>query len=106
MDLQLPVQSVPITTKVVSSNPVHGKVYLIQYYVMKVCQLLVRGQWFSLCTPVSYANKTESHLTEILLKVAISIINQTKLSQINKKKSQQLLDLQPSVAFYLDEERP
>jgi hypothetical protein len=24
LDLQLPVQSVPITTKVVSSNPVHG----------------------------------------------------------------------------------
>jgi hypothetical protein len=27
MDLQLPVQSVPITTNVVSSNPVHGEVY-------------------------------------------------------------------------------
>ena len=26
--------SVPITTKVVSSNPIHGEVYLI-YYVMK-----------------------------------------------------------------------
>ena len=26
-DLQLPVQSVPITTKVVSSNPVHDEVY-------------------------------------------------------------------------------
>jgi hypothetical protein len=34
-DLQLPVQLMPITTNVVSSNPVHGKVYLIQYYVMK-----------------------------------------------------------------------
>jgi hypothetical protein len=33
--LQLPVQSVPITTKVVSSNPVHGKVYSIQHYVIK-----------------------------------------------------------------------
>jgi hypothetical protein len=32
LDLQLPVQSVPITTKVVSSNPVHGKVYSIQHY--------------------------------------------------------------------------
>ena len=38
LDLQLPVQSVPITTKVVSSNPVHDKVYLIQHYVIKfVC---------------------------------------------------------------------
>ena len=35
LDLQLPVQSVPITTKVVSSNPVHGEVYSIQNYVIK-----------------------------------------------------------------------
>jgi hypothetical protein len=27
LDLQLPVQSMSITTQVVSSNPVHGKVY-------------------------------------------------------------------------------
>jgi len=32
-NVQLPMQSVPITTNVVSSNPVHGKVYSIQYYV-------------------------------------------------------------------------
>jgi hypothetical protein len=31
LNLQLPVQSVPITTKVVSSNPVHDQVYLIHY---------------------------------------------------------------------------
>jgi hypothetical protein len=36
MDLQLPVQSVPITTKVVSSSPTHGEVYLIQHYVIKL----------------------------------------------------------------------
>ena len=35
LDLQLPVQSVHITTKVVSLNPVHGEVYLIQHYVIK-----------------------------------------------------------------------
>jgi len=37
LDLQLPVQSVPITTNVVSSNPVqlHGEVYSIQHYVTK-----------------------------------------------------------------------
>ena len=33
--LQLPMQSVPITTKVVSSNLDHGEVYLIQPYVVK-----------------------------------------------------------------------
>jgi hypothetical protein len=35
LDLQLPVQSVPITPKVVSSNPIHGEVYSIQHYVIK-----------------------------------------------------------------------
>ena len=29
------VQSVPITTKVVSSNPTHSEVHLIQHYVIK-----------------------------------------------------------------------
>ena len=38
--LQLPVQSVPITTKVMSSNPAHGGMYSIQHYVIKfVCDL-------------------------------------------------------------------
>jgi hypothetical protein len=35
LNLQLHVQSVPITTKVVSYNPAHGEVYLIQHYVIK-----------------------------------------------------------------------
>jgi hypothetical protein len=35
VDLQLPMQSVPFTTKVVSSNPVHGELYSIQHYVIK-----------------------------------------------------------------------
>ena len=30
-----PCNQVPITTKVVSLNPVHGKVYSIQHYVIK-----------------------------------------------------------------------
>jgi hypothetical protein len=34
-DLQLPVQSMSITTKVVSSNFVHGEVYSIRHYVIK-----------------------------------------------------------------------
>ena len=33
--LQLPVQSMSITTKVVSWNSVHGEVYSIQHYVIK-----------------------------------------------------------------------
>ena len=35
LDLQLPVQSVCITTTVVSLNPTDGKVYSIQCYVIK-----------------------------------------------------------------------
>ena len=35
LDLQLPVQSEPITSKVVNLNPIHGEVYLIQRYVIK-----------------------------------------------------------------------
>jgi hypothetical protein len=35
LDLQLPVKSEPITTKVVSLNPNHGEMYSIQRYVIK-----------------------------------------------------------------------
>ena len=35
LDLQLTIQSVPITSKVVSSNPVHGEMYSIQHYMIK-----------------------------------------------------------------------
>ena len=35
LDLKLPVQSVPITTKFVSLNLVHDGVYSIQHYVIK-----------------------------------------------------------------------
>jgi hypothetical protein len=35
LDLQLPVQSVPITTKVVSLNPVHCEVYSIQHCLIE-----------------------------------------------------------------------
>ena len=35
LDLQLPVQSVPIITKVVSPNPAQGEMYSMQHYVKK-----------------------------------------------------------------------
>ena len=34
LDLQLPMHSVLITTKVVSLNPAYGDVYLIEHYVI------------------------------------------------------------------------
>jgi hypothetical protein len=77
MDLQVPVQSVPITTKVVSSNPIHGKVYSIQHYMIKFVSDLsvVTGWWFSLGDLVSSTNKSDCHnITEILLKVVLITI--------------------------------
>jgi hypothetical protein len=40
LDLKLLMQSVPITTKVVSLNPVHGDVYSIHYVIKFVNDLL------------------------------------------------------------------
>jgi len=80
LDLQLHVQSVPITTKVVSSNPLRRGV-LETTLCDKVCQLLATGWWFSPGIPVSSTNKTDHHdIAQILLKVALSTIkpNQTK----------------------------
>jgi hypothetical protein len=64
---------VPITTNVVSSNTFYGQVYSIQHYVLK------SGRWYSLGAPVSATNKTDHHdITEILLKVALNTVKQTK----------------------------
>ena len=43
--LQLPVQSLPITTKLLSLNPVHGEMYLIQHYVIKLFLLYARSSF-------------------------------------------------------------
>ena len=46
LDLQLPVQSVPITTNIVNSNPVDGELYSIQHYVMKFVRSVVFPGYF------------------------------------------------------------
>ena len=49
----------------------------------KVCQLLTTGQWFSPRTLVSSTNKTDRHdITNILLKLALSTINQNQTKQL------------------------
>jgi hypothetical protein len=70
--LQLPIQSVPITTKVV-----HGKVYLIQHYVIKfVGDLRQVGGFLWLLQ--SHTLVTDHYdITEILLKVALNTITLT-----------------------------
>ena len=35
-DHMVPIQSVPITTNIVGSNPAHGEVYSIQHYMIKI----------------------------------------------------------------------
>ena len=69
------MQSVPISTKIVSLNPAHGEVYSIQHYVIKFVSNLRQVGGFCLGTLVSSTNKTDHHdITEILLKVALNTI--------------------------------
>jgi hypothetical protein len=70
------MQSVPITTKVVSSNPVHGDVYSVQHYVMKFVSDLRQVDDFLQVLRFSSTNKTDRHdITEILLKVVLNLLN-------------------------------
>ena len=65
------MQSVPVTTRVVGSSPVHGEVYSIQHYVIKFVSV-----WFSPGALVSSTGKTDRHnITEILLKVTLNTIS-------------------------------
>jgi len=73
--IQLLMQSLPITTNFVSSNPAHGEVYSIHQYVIKFVSNLWQVSDFSPGTPVSSTNKTTHHdITEILLKVTLNTI--------------------------------
>jgi hypothetical protein len=67
LGFKLPVQSVPITTKVVSSKSCSGEVYLIQHYVIKFVSDLQQVGGFLQVLRISFTNKTDSHdITEIL----------------------------------------
>ena len=71
LDLPLPMQSVPITTSVVSSNPAHGEVYSIQHYVIKFVSDLQQVNCFLhvLCFPSPIKNDRH-YINDIFLKVA------------------------------------
>jgi hypothetical protein len=47
-DLKLPMQSVPITTNIVNSNPAHGDVYSIQHVIKFVGDLQQFGDFIRL----------------------------------------------------------
>jgi hypothetical protein len=62
---------VPITTKVVSLNPVHGEVYSIKHLSVTCNRSVVFSGYSGFST-----NKTDCHnITEILLKVVLNTIN-------------------------------
>jgi hypothetical protein len=55
----------------------------------KVYQLLPYGRWISTGAPASSSTKTGLHdIAEILLKVALNIINQEQTTQWSKEKGQ------------------
>ena len=77
LDLQLPVQSVSITIKVVSFNPL-SEVYSIQYYVIKFVSDLWQVSGFLKVFQFPPPNKTDHHdITGILLKVHMASNNIT-----------------------------
>ena len=64
------------------------------------------GRWFSTGTAVSSTNKTDYHnITEILLKVALNIIKQTKTNKQEYLKKKTALLLFPFLAKYLQMQR-
>ena len=76
LNLQLHMQSVPITTKGQSSNPVRGEVYSIQQYVIKFVSDLRQVGGFHWVLRFPPPIKIDRHdITEILLKLALNTIN-------------------------------
>ena len=75
LDLQLPVLSVPMTNKVVSSNPAHQcEVYSIQNYVVKFVTDLLQVSGFFLVLRFPPPINLYHNITEILLKVALNTL--------------------------------
>ena len=75
----------PNTTIVVSLTSVHVKGQSVFYTTLcdQVCQWLATVRRFSLSTLVYSTSKTDCHdMTEILFKVALNIINQTKFTPV------------------------
>ena len=70
------MQSLSITTDILSLKSVHAEVYSIQHYVKKcISDLRQVGVCFFPRTSVSPSNKTDCHdIAEILLNVALNTI--------------------------------
>jgi len=75
MDLQLPMQSVPITTIVVSSNHAHGEGYSIQHYEIKFVNDLQQIGGFLRVLRFPPPIVLTATIIEILLKVVLNTIS-------------------------------
>ena len=74
--------SVFITTRFVSSNPVHDEMYSIQHYVSKLSVTCDRSVVSPGTLVYSTKKKNDHHnIFEILLKVALNTININPLGQ-------------------------
>ena len=88
------MQSVHITTNVVSLNPDHREVCSIQYYVIKFASASLQVCVFLPGTPVSSNNKTDlQDIAKILLKVALNNITVTP-TQYQQNKHPLLISTQ------------
>ena len=69
------MQSVPITTNVVSLNPTHVEVYSIQHYVIKFVSDLrqVGGLLWALRFPPPIKLTATIYITEIMLEMALTL---------------------------------
>ena len=71
------------------------------YHQIKVCQWLVTGLWFSLCTLISSTSKTDCHdIIEILLKVALN--TQTPHTILEDRKFVKIMNWDPSKQWTKD----
>ena len=70
------VQSMSITTKVMSSNPVHGEVYSMHHFVIKfVSDLSQVGGFLQVLRFPPPIKLTATIITELLLKGSLNNIN-------------------------------
>ena len=75
--------SVPLARKINYTFSDNVRILSLAAASDKVYQLLVHGRWFTPVTPASSTTKLCRHdMAEILLKVALSTINQIKSNQI------------------------
>ena len=92
MGVEFTTTYLSITSNVLSSNPVYGKVYSIKHYVIRLSVTCDRSVFFSRYSGSS-TNKTDHHdITKLLFKV---VLNTITLIPNPWNSRQHLLDVLP-----------